>query len=98
MFPMMTDPERVGEVYLPYLEEGDLIIDGGNSNYQDSIRRTQALEAREEQGLIVAIAGDIIGSVYEAPPIKDRVFLPCSARVRASPTTRCSRWRSRGRS
>ena len=25
---------------IPYLEPGDIIIDGGNSLYQDSIRRT----------------------------------------------------------
>ena len=29
----------------PYLEPGDIIIDGGNSHYPDSIRRTQELEA-----------------------------------------------------
>ena len=34
------------EQLLPHLEPGDIVIDGGNSLYQDSIRRTQALEAR----------------------------------------------------
>src|SRR5581483_1030837 len=27
----------------PYLEKGDVIIDGGNSNFEDSTRRTRAL-------------------------------------------------------
>ncbi|MCJ7716947.1 MAG: NAD(P)-binding domain-containing protein, partial [Anaerolineales bacterium] len=31
---------------LPHLEKGDIIIDGGNSNYQDSIRRTAYVESK----------------------------------------------------
>lgn len=31
---------------LPLLEAGDIIIDGGNSNYQDTIRRTQYVESK----------------------------------------------------
>ncbi|KAI0036657.1 6-phosphogluconate dehydrogenase [Vararia minispora EC-137] len=34
------------EQLLPYLEPGDIVIDGGNSHYPDSIRRTQELEAK----------------------------------------------------
>jgi 6-phosphogluconate dehydrogenase len=34
------------EVLLPLLEPGDIIIDGGNSNYQDSIRRAAYIEAK----------------------------------------------------
>lgn len=30
----------------PYLEAGDIVIDGGNSHYPDSIRRTKELEAK----------------------------------------------------
>lgn len=39
---------------LPYLEKGDIIIDGGNSNYQDSIRRCEMLESK---GLMFVGAG-----------------------------------------
>lgn len=31
---------------LPFLEEGDIVIDGGNSHYQDTVRRTSYLEER----------------------------------------------------
>ncbi len=31
---------------IPYLEEGDIIIDGGNSNYHDTIRRTEYVESK----------------------------------------------------
>src|SRR5215472_9407208 len=34
------------EQLLPYLEPGDLIIDGGNSHFPDTIRRTQYLESK----------------------------------------------------
>lgn len=34
------------EQVLPYLEKGDIVIDGGNSHYPDSIRRTQELQKK----------------------------------------------------
>ncbi len=34
------------EQTLPFLEKGDIIIDGGNSLYTDSLRRTQYLESK----------------------------------------------------
>ncbi len=34
------------EQALPYLEQDDILIDGGNSNFQDTIRRSQALEKK----------------------------------------------------
>jgi 6-phosphogluconate dehydrogenase len=38
--------EGVIESLLPYLEPGDIVIDGGNSEYPDSIRRTDELAAK----------------------------------------------------
>jgi 6-phosphogluconate dehydrogenase len=38
----------------PYLEAGDIIIDGGNSNYFDTIRRVEAVEGK---GLLYVGAG-----------------------------------------
>jgi 6-phosphogluconate dehydrogenase len=37
------------ELVLPHLEKGDLIIDGGNSHYPDTIRRTKYLQ---EKGIL----------------------------------------------
>jgi len=31
---------------IPLLEEGDIIIDGGNSNYHDTMRRTEYVESK----------------------------------------------------
>jgi 6-phosphogluconate dehydrogenase len=41
--------DGVIESLLPFLEPGDIVIDGGNSRFQDSIRRTRELE---EKGLL----------------------------------------------
>jgi 6-phosphogluconate dehydrogenase len=38
--------DKMIDQVLPYLEPGDIVIDGGNSNYQDTNRRTKALEAK----------------------------------------------------
>jgi 6-phosphogluconate dehydrogenase len=37
------------EQLLPYLEQGDIVIDGGNSHFPDTIRRTRYIE---EKGLL----------------------------------------------
>ena len=37
------------DMLVPHLDEGDLIIDGGNSNYMDTIRRSKTLT---EKGLL----------------------------------------------
>jgi len=42
------------ELLLPHLEAGDIIIDGGNSNYEDTTRRTARVEA---QGLLYVGCG-----------------------------------------
>ncbi len=42
------------EALIPHLEPGDIIIDGGNSNYKDSIRRAKQVEA---QGLLFVGTG-----------------------------------------
>ena len=35
------------EMLLPHLEEGDIIIDGGNSNFHDTIRRCKYVESKK---------------------------------------------------
>jgi 6-phosphogluconate dehydrogenase len=34
------------DLLIPHLEPGDIIIDGGNSNFEDSIRRTEYVESK----------------------------------------------------
>jgi len=38
--------DLVIESLLPFLEEGDIVIDGGNSEFPDSVRRTDDLKAK----------------------------------------------------
>lgn len=46
--------DKVIEHLVPHLDKGDIIIDGGNSNFADSMRRTKALE---EKGLLFVGTG-----------------------------------------
>ena len=45
----------------PLLEPGDIVIDGGNSNYKDSIRRGEALSSQGLRFLDVGTSGGIWG-------------------------------------
>lgn len=46
---------------VPHLAEGDVVIDGGNSNYQDSQRRAQALAANDITYLDCGTSGGVWG-------------------------------------
>ena len=84
---------------IPYLEDGDIIIDGGNSNYDDSVRRTEYVESKGllyigtgvsggEEG---ALKGPSImpgGSPAAWPHVKD-IFQKISAQVNNEP---CCEW------
>jgi 6-phosphogluconate dehydrogenase len=45
MVPSGDAVDRTIEEILPHLEAGDVVIDGGNSNYKDTIRRAGTLKA-----------------------------------------------------
>jgi 6-phosphogluconate dehydrogenase len=42
---------------LPVLEDGDIIIDGGNSNFQDTIRRTEHVEGKGKLYIGTGVSG-----------------------------------------
>src|SRR5438128_11032286 len=46
MVPSGQAVESTIEQLVPHLTRGDIVIDGGNSNFRDSMRRAKALEAR----------------------------------------------------
>ena len=54
MVPAGDPVDETLEALFPLLEEGDIIVDGGNSNYQDTLQRAERVE---EQGLHYADAG-----------------------------------------
>jgi len=45
MIPAGDPTEMALQTLLPLLEDGDVVVDGGNSNYQDDIARIQGSEA-----------------------------------------------------
>ena len=88
------------ELVLPFLEKGDLIIDGGNSHFPDSIRRTKYLD---EKGLLFigtgvsggeegALKGPSImpGGSPEAWPLVKPIFQAIAAKVEDG--TPCCDW------
>lgn len=49
--------DKVIEGLVPHLDQGDLIIDGGNSHYADTSRRAEALQAQGFRFLGVGVSG-----------------------------------------
>ena len=45
------------EQLIPHLDEGDIIIDGGNSNYQDTIRRVEHVESKGLRYIGTGVSG-----------------------------------------
>src|SRR5580693_3133323 len=65
------------EMLLPHLEAGDLIIDGGNSHFPDSIRRTKYLESK---GLLSGgspKAWPLVKDIFQAIAAKTPDGSPC---------------------
>ena len=52
------------DLLVPYLEEGDIIIDGGNSNYHDTIRRTAYVESKGLLYIGTGVSGGEEGARY----------------------------------
>lgn len=87
-------------VLMPLLEQGDVIIDGGNSNYQDSTRRAQELQAHGFHFIGAGISGGEEGARYgpsimpggtpAAWPLVKDLFQSISAKV--DDQTPCCEW------
>ncbi len=88
------------ELLLPHLEEGDIIIDGGNSHFPDTIRRTKYLESKGmlfigtgvsggEEGALMGPSIMPGGSEAAWPHVK-QIFQDISAKVEDG--TPCCDW------
>jgi 6-phosphogluconate dehydrogenase len=49
------------QTLLPLLEEGDIVVDGGNSNFRDSIRRAEEAKKKGVRFLDAGVSGGIWG-------------------------------------
>ncbi len=52
------------EKVIPHLEEGDIIIDGGNSHYPDTIRRTEYVESKGLLYIGTGVSGGEEGALF----------------------------------
>jgi len=79
------------ELLIPLLDEGDIIIDGGNSFFGDTIRRTRYLEAKGLRFIGTGVSGGEEGALHgpsimpggspEAWPYVKPIFQAIAARV-----------------
>lgn len=84
---------------IPFLEKGDLIIDGGNSLFTDTNRRTKDLKAKGLLFIGTGISGGeegarhgpsiMPGGNFEAWPLVKKIFQDISAKVDGKP---CCEW------
>jgi len=87
------------EQILPHLEKGDIIIDGGNSEYQDTDRRTKSLQQKGILYVGSGVSGGEEGARYgpslmpggnpEAWPHIKSIFQSIAAKVGTEP---CCDW------
>lgn len=87
------------EQLMPYLTDGDIIIDGGNSDYKDTQRRYKVLNERHILFVGTGISGGEEGARYgpslmpgghdEAWPYLEPIFHAISAKVNGIP---CCHW------
>jgi len=88
------------ESLLPLLEPGDIIIDGGNSHYPDTIRRTEYVESKGLLYIGMGVSGGEEGARYgpslmpggspEAWPHVKEIFQAIAAKV--ADGTPCCDW------
>jgi 6-phosphogluconate dehydrogenase len=88
------------EYLLPYLEPGDLIIDGGNSHFPDTIRRTKYLEGKGFLYIGTGVSGGEEGARFgpsimpggspKAWPLIKDIFQAIAAKI--SDGTPCCDW------
>ena len=87
---------------LPYLDKGDIIIDGGNSNYLDSERRTLELHSKGIDFVGTGVSGGELGALNGPSlmpsgskkawdSIKD-IFIDISAKAGKNNSEACTTW------
>lgn len=91
--------DRFIDMLIPLLEPGDVIIDGGNSHYPDSTRRTAYLRDKGLRFIGTGISGGeegarngpsiMPGGDAEAWPLVKDIFQSVSAKVNGEP---CCQW------
>ncbi|RKZ68307.1 MAG: phosphogluconate dehydrogenase (NADP(+)-dependent, decarboxylating) [Gammaproteobacteria bacterium] len=91
--------DRFIDMLIPLLEPGDVIIDGGNSHFPDSTRRTAYLKEKNMRFIGTGVSGGEEGARFgpsimpggdpEAWPLVKDIFQAISAKVNDEP---CCQW------
>src|SRR5258708_654409 len=61
MVPAGAPVETTIDQLVPHLSRGDIVIDGGNSNFRDSLRRAESLKGKGIEFVDVGTSGGIWG-------------------------------------
>ena len=61
MLPAGAPTESTIEQLVPHLAKGDILIDGGNANFRDSLRRAESLKARGIEFVDAGTSGGVWG-------------------------------------
>jgi 6-phosphogluconate dehydrogenase len=61
MVPAGAPVDSTIEELVPHLAKGDIVIDGGNSNFRDSLRRAEALKGQGIEFMDVGTSGGVWG-------------------------------------
>jgi len=70
------------ELLVPHLDQHDIIIDGGNSNFNDSVRRYNSLKSKGIDYLDCGTSGGVEGALYGACTMiggEEEVFNHCAS-------------------
>lgn len=62
MIPAGALVDQVIEQFVPHLSQGDILIDGGNSNYKDTLRRAKQLKEKGIHFVDVGTSGGMEGA------------------------------------
>ncbi|AEV29251.1 6-phosphogluconate dehydrogenase, decarboxylating [Sphaerochaeta pleomorpha str. Grapes] len=95
--------DKTIEALIPLLDKGDIIIDGGNSNYEDTGRRLKYVESKQLLYIGTGVSGGEEGALKgpsimpggspEAWPLVKPIFQAISAKVGEVP---CCDWIGKG--
>src|SRR2546428_1278357 len=88
MVPAGGPVESTIQQLVPHLARGDIVIDGGNSNFRDSLRRAEALKAQGIEFMDVGTSGGIWGLTLGYCPMigaSPAAFRPCQPILRTLP-------------
>jgi len=61
MLPAGEPVEHTIEQLVPHLSRGDIVVEGGNSNFRDSLRRAEALKTKGIEFVDAGVSGGIWG-------------------------------------